>query len=209
MLIARRNLMAGKSLPYLRRVAYLESHGTEWIDTGIIPAIGMSFDFEIARMMKNNTVLWGVRYGGTFSGNKQCYLNWNAGSTNNRLYLFCENTELSYGWNDESVYGEMMNYADANVSDLFDNHCDRTITLFAFRNINSVNTSLGVSRQRRWAVKENGLYIRDLVAVLSLDGEPCMYDEATGRGGMNHDGTPRDDGLYFNQGTGTFGYADL
>ena len=37
MLGARTAAWSGKALPYLRRVAYLESHGTEWLDTGIIP----------------------------------------------------------------------------------------------------------------------------------------------------------------------------
>ena len=41
---ARTGAWSGNELPYLRRVAYLESHGTEYIDTGIIAT---SKEFEV------------------------------------------------------------------------------------------------------------------------------------------------------------------
>lgn len=38
--------------------------------------------------------------------------------------------------------------------------------------------------------------------------EGAMYDRANPTFGMNRDGTPRDDGLYLNRGTGVFGYGN-
>ena len=64
-LMMRRNLMAGKSLPYLRRVAYLESHGTEWIDTGWIGSKSVDVNF-VATMTKMNVAyaaFFGARSG--------------------------------------------------------------------------------------------------------------------------------------------------
>ena len=53
-------------------------------------------------------------------------------------------------------------------------------------------------------IYDDGVLVRDLCLVRnSVTNEGAMYN-LLGTGGMNSDGTPRDDGLYFNRGTGAF-----
>ena len=46
MLGARTAAWSGKSLPYDAEVEYLESTGKEWIDTGVIPVVGYTYNIR-------------------------------------------------------------------------------------------------------------------------------------------------------------------
>ena len=60
-------------------------------------------------------------------------------------------------------------------------------------------------------IEKAGVLVRDFQPVCFTNelgqSEGAMYDRR-GVGGMNRDGTPRDDGLYLNRGTGVFGYGN-
>ena len=66
MLINRRNaLMAGKRLPYDAEVEYLESSGTQFIDTGVIPTTDLEFELHVkfsALLTTTGQVPMGFRY---------------------------------------------------------------------------------------------------------------------------------------------------
>lgn len=48
MMINRRRVMGGKNLPYDAEIEYLESSGTQYIDTDFVPLIGDSFHVELS-----------------------------------------------------------------------------------------------------------------------------------------------------------------
>ena len=52
---ARTGAWSGKRLPYDAEVEYLESTGTQWIDTGIVCSIGIGVKADIALLELNDT----------------------------------------------------------------------------------------------------------------------------------------------------------
>ena len=66
MLINMRNgMMAGKRLPYDAEVEYLESTGTQWIDTGVLPTTDLEFELHVkfsAILTRTGQVPMGMRY---------------------------------------------------------------------------------------------------------------------------------------------------
>ena len=79
MLIARRNeTMAGKRLPYDAEVEYLESTGTQWIDTGIYGTQntianlrGCNLNFDSNSWGFGSRVAWGRGMFAIYNGNDQ------------------------------------------------------------------------------------------------------------------------------------------
>lgn len=62
MLINLRNaLMAGKRLPYDAEVEYLESTGTQWIDTGVLPDFDMIARITLSYQQNSVYAAWGTR----------------------------------------------------------------------------------------------------------------------------------------------------
>ena len=62
MMNLRRRSMSGKKLPYDAEIEYLESTSTQWIDTGINPRGGATFDMEVgasARDANNGNIFIG------------------------------------------------------------------------------------------------------------------------------------------------------
>ena len=48
-LLNRRRYLGGRKIPYEADILYLESTGTQWIDTGIYPTINLSFEITLQR----------------------------------------------------------------------------------------------------------------------------------------------------------------
>lgn len=201
--------MGGKSLPYLRRVAYLESTGTQWIDTGILPTAAMTFGISCARtpLSPLNVVFFGVRQGGSYiDSGMQCYLNSNLSAEirfrNTYFLTFTANVyvlqEFQRNWDSGIVQSD---YEMRNFSDMFVNPnlvlFTYRITLFAFNVIGSVNTSVGVCKIAAFSIRTNGDLLIDMIPVLDFSGRPCMYNQA-------QSSAPADDPsrFFYNQGTG-------
>ena len=62
-IIDRRRVMSGKSLPYDAEIEYLETNGTQWIDTGIAAQDPMEGRIIFEKLSKNgaNTSIFGCR----------------------------------------------------------------------------------------------------------------------------------------------------
>jgi hypothetical protein len=60
-LLLRRRVAASKSLPYDAEIEYLESDGTQWIDTGIIPSSDIRLYIDgLFPTLSNNALIHGV-----------------------------------------------------------------------------------------------------------------------------------------------------
>jgi hypothetical protein len=57
-----------------------------------------------------------------------------------------------------------------------------------------------------FAIYNGDVLVRDFIPV-RVGTTGAIYDKR-GVGGMNPDGTARNDGMYFNRGTGNFGYGN-
>ena len=79
MLINLRNaMMAGKRLPYDAELEYLESTGTQWIDTGYVPTADDSFYCRVKQNIIQDQAFWGLA--------GVAYLFWNGVATNNSTF---------------------------------------------------------------------------------------------------------------------------
>ena len=177
-----------------QEVEYLESSGTQWIDTGV--TIDTATDeVELYYQLLDGTVYkWifgehdnNARFG-LGSGDGADKKNVAYGSTTAKKadsYFYTK--EHCFIANSDGVYidgTKMANYSSFSSTS--------TIYLFSL-NLNATNYS---TYTRIWAYrhKRNGVLIRDLVPYLDASGRPCMWDKVTRQ-------------PFYNLGTGEFTYG--
>ena len=190
-----------RPLPYLRRVAYLESHGTEWIDTGIIPtkATSCKLDGQFRRVdVSQINGVYDDLHGplgfdiGVYNGK------WFARRFGeNILKITAEtNRHVFEIISDESAFsidGTKYNLKFSSGS------FSKSIHLFVRNDVDAGNNSNRFYCNLDlygFSARENDTLIQDLIPVLDLSGRPAMYDEVSGN-------------LFYNQGTGEFTWGEL
>ena len=194
---ARTGAWSGNELPYLRRVAYLESHGTEWIDTGIIPtrATSCKLDGQFRRVDVS-------QINGVYD-DSHGPLGFDIGIYNGKWFSrrFGENTlKITADTNrhvfeiisDESAFSiDGTKYHLTASSGSF----SKSIYLFA-RNDKPATLFYCNLALYGFSVRENDTLIQNLIPVLDISGRPTMYDEVSGQ-------------LFYNKGTGEFTWGEL
>lgn len=195
---------------YKYELEYLESTGTQWINTGMYaPA---NTDIEV-RFRLNDTAQGAVNNGAIFGGRngstvQTCTLFYLA-STNPQYFRFDRTgqqqigaaTEISINAN--SVYEfsyknnviKMMNLTTGEeVSKTIGSPSSFTtnqLTLFA------VSGGTGLKGKiYEWKYWENGVLLQHFIPVLDFNNVACMYDKVT-------------DELFYNNGTGDFTHGDI
>ena len=198
-------------LPYDAEVEYIESTGTQWIDTGVYPGNSDSFSINISgRWIKNNTTE------GVFASfYKASGLGLNLSCTSIRMYVY-----TSSQTNITETAGDFTLAINFTGSALTATINGRAISAGWDANLKGSNLPLYLwnrpdtlarpsrsgSRIYSMSVYTNGVLVRDFQPVRVGSGANavgCLYDKL-GTGGMNPDGTARNDGLYFNRGSGAF-----
>ena len=194
MLGARTGAWSGKALPYLRRVAYLESHETEWIDTGIIPTQATSCKLDGRFRKVNVTQINGV-YDDSHGS-----LGFDIGANNGKWFA------RRFGKNTLAITADTNRHAFEIISDesafsidgtkynllFLSGSFSKSVYLFARNDGNKLNCNLALYG---FSARENDTLIQDLIPVLYLSGRPAMYDEVSGR-------------FFYNQGEGEFSWGD-
>lgn len=216
-LINMRNaMMAGKRLPYDAEVEYLESTGTQWIDTGVLPDFDMIARITLSYQQDSSIPVWGTR--GT--------------SYNNRAYTSAHDTNAIststfYGGQFDNVSAKIITNIKPAVGQIFEFKLSKDGgwlngvkvnewwntpqpftpygTIYLFGRNDPANTK-AACRIYHFSLELNGVLVRDFIPV-RVGTTGAMYDRR-GTGGMNADGSARDDGLYFNRGTGAFLYGN-
>jgi hypothetical protein len=175
-------------------IEYLESTGTQYIDTNIRPTknISIVIDFQLSQI-PNNSYVFG---------------NWDTGI---QYYLYVEGGKWQWGWS--SNYLNTTSYADTQrhtisissngtlSSITIDNAVIQTAptrqqdpgrNLIIFGGQGSSN-GVAVNPQKIYSCKlyDNNVLVRDFIPALDKDGTPCMYDRVEHK-------------YYYNQGTGQF-----
>ena len=202
-----------KRLPYDAEVEYLESTGTQWIDTEIIPKSDYGFEIKFMKLDMKETVplgTWGgwlvKMFGGDFKYTDNVFLGTFGSSNIEILYNKINNIII------EKLHHKRLTVECNGVLD-YDNvftenfACTYSAYLFG-NNIAGSARHLGPCRIFMAQITDgNDFFVRDFIPVKftneSGETEGAMYDRI-GVGGMNPDGSPREDGLYRNRGTGAF-----
>lgn len=187
--------ICGPNKPYTR-IQYIESTGTQWIDTGILlnQDSGAEVDFQFTRRqgsMEHNFIL-GSR---------------NTGPSNAFYFAGYSNANyFAWGYNDQPnnlVTSDLQRHIMKRDKDkaYFDGNLIATQTkasfttpgtayLFACRQNNQPYLP-GEIKMYSAKIWNNDKLVRDMIPVLDYDGTPCMLDQVNDR-------------LYYNDGTGEF-----
>lgn len=187
--------------PYYCEVEYLESTGTQFIDTDVYSKDINYIEVE-AQYTKINArqVLLGCytsqawnTFGATnvTSVYQNFFIQWiNAGDyggsvvcdTNKHLFVFDKKSKKFSV--DGSIYMLEEIYDVNDTLYMFSSHSGSTIDRQAFARIYRVK------------LKNNDNLVRDYIPVLDFDMQPCLYDKVSGK-------------LFYNQGTGEFLYPPV
>ena len=198
MMINRRRVYGGsKKLPYDAEIEYLESTGSQYIDTGIKPDNTYTFDTKIAALQNNyNCVYWGVRsFGKASDYNNNCFFNSNtSGSGGIKAFafsLYSTNAKEEGNWTSGIVPTLRTMYSFTNMTVVSTMETmTYPITLFAFNIIGTANTSLGICRIGAFTAYSSGIKVIELIPV-RVGTTGYMYDKVSGQ-------------LFGNAGTGEF-----
>lgn len=186
---------------------YIESTGTQWIDTEIPAQINVKFQCKVQFGGYSDSYFASLRVD---DGNTRYYLlNMNA---NSRAGLVCTKYVWYYAGSNrldgvsspveiESYIGDTSCYikVDSNLysgSNVWSGvPTSKTIPLFGAKLNNSDIVNASSPRSILWYARlsVNDVVVRDLIPCLDTNSVPCMFDTISGK-------------TFYNQGTGTFKY---
>ena len=182
--------------PYKRELAYLESTGTQWIDTGVKP------DFANGDSIEINS------YIADFSSPAPCIFGSRSVTVTNGAYWLADTfvaadtdgystiaTALK-GKNHILSVNDLTVMVD-NISYNMPRHVTSDYSIFLF-SLNNVGNTLGNYTGLKiyyWKYYHNGVLAQHLIPVLDYNNVPCMYDKVSNQ-------------LFYNQGTGQLLYGE-
>ena len=209
MMIAARNafLMGGAKLPYDAEVEYLESTGTQYIDTGVIftPTSAVAMRIAYTHISTSDTDAQHNGFTkGSDSGNFRIIFGQN--SEHNHIYAaaltkyITADTALHTFAVDLVSRTARIDTSSSSISGSLTGGFTRSFYIFA-RNTDGVANLFCHERVYAATFLENGVLVRDFIPVRVGSGSSavgCLYDRANPTGG------PLGNGLYPNAGTGAF-----
>lgn len=199
------NLPAG-----FKKCVYLQSDGTQWIDTGVIPNNETGLYFNALQLSYGNFMPFGVEESGNtiypprFSS-KNLYYRWGASAI--KMMTWDKADDLIFH-SSINLYNSKIAKFNSEDTDVVTSIISQTgtytlpIWLFSYNYRGSYNSTYGkwVGRIYRAQITQGTDLIHDYVPCLDANGRPCMYDIIGG-------GTVEDN-TYYNQSGGTeFAYC--
>lgn len=179
------------------QLQYIESTGTQWIDTGFISNqdSGYEIKFMASEGMTGACGIYGARTSAT--ANSFLLAAWkdnNALFTDYNSYV-SGRIRIKYD-NDIHIFKANKNeiIMDGNKS-ITNNYTSFTSGKSSY--IFKVNGGLSASKVKVYYLKvyDNNELVRDFIPILDEDDNPCLYDKVEGK-------------YYYNQGTGEFLYGE-
>jgi len=177
-------------LPYDYQVEYLESTGTQYIDTGTLSYDDLRIESKWHLSSVDGTVFYGIRRNqSTISAGGSIrptgYARW--GSTAYISIISFGDLEIIQDASGINVNGIRYRYSAREIVLPDEGH---TMFLFAWRNASDNASGFTKAKCYYYKVYKNNTLIQDLIPVVK-DRVPCMYDKVTKT-------------FFYNQGTGSF-----
>ena len=182
-------------LPYTRRLSYIESTGTQYINTDVKP------DFD------NGDEIYISFYGAEFSGASPAIFGSRQSDLRNGVYGLGGNVTVldadgynSYGF--DLIGNRWVKMDDSKVTSNGRNYeytltrkptCTYNIYLFALNNGGNTYGIYNGMKLYQWRYYKNSELQQRLIPVLDNNSIPCLYDEVSGT-------------FFYNAGTGSFNY---
>ena len=185
----RRLLVAQRRLPYKEVLEYLESTGTQYIDTGLVVKANTlaDFTFQFTEIPSTASGIFGTAAGAAAS--VMAY-------RSNSIWWFKITTKTEDLDKHHVVFSKDGNCYKDGISiatrGTFGRQQNYTMLLFASLTDNNV-IQYSSSKIFNFKFYEGDVLTRDYIPVLDWNDVPCMYDRVNNK-------------LYYNQGTGEFSY---
>lgn len=175
-------------------IEYLESTGTQYIDTGFYPNQDTSIKTKI-KLLTEYVAFFGAGVSYT-SNNFECYTNSNTFEFNYNGYVLLPalktNDEVEIDWQKNHISYTINNILQPNVNFSYTTFQPPYImTLFAYNRPNGAFTQNGRIKIYYFQIYDNDVLVRDFIPVIDATGTPCMYDKVENK-------------FYYNAGTGDF-----
>ena len=189
MMLRRRAMYRGGELPAGYQLCnYLESTGTQTINTGLTPVYGDEINVIAYRTSNANSMFYASGTLTVTSAPNELYCRYFT-STNNDATII-----LSKRFPADAQYHHIMIsqdgfYTDGNFVTELPGERAKASTLIIFRG----TSSYGKLRIKRFYITRNGAYTLNLIPALDRNGTPCMYDTVSKQ-------------TFYNVGTGKFLY---
>ena len=184
------------SKPYRCKLEFLESTGTQWIDTGILGSNALAFHLTAKAQVLNTNFFCGC-VGSNGASEMQRLIGAASGGV---VYYVLQRGEFSIvGRNRIVADGNWHTYKLSSTEAVIDSDtkssgtisdCNRTFLLFAAVTAAGVVTC-GKCCISACKIYVNGVLVRDFIPVLDWRDVACMYDKVSGK-------------LFYNAGTGEF-----
>ncbi len=175
------NLPAG-----FKKCVYLQSDGTQWINTGVVPNNETGFYFNALQLSYGNYVPFGLNEGSNYIilprfSSKELQYRW--GGSNIKM--------MTWDKADDLIFHSSLNLYDSKIArfDSADTDVVMYITsqtgtytipiwLFSYNINNAYSTTYGkwIGRVYRAQITQGTDLIHDYVPCLDADNRPCMYD---------------------------------
>ena len=187
---------------YYTPVEYIESSGTQYIDTGYVPKANTKFvlDCNVTQnTQRGYEALFGCRTG---SYQTQAYNFFSRFSSNN---VPCYNRSGAETTGSNMIYGQRITLTTlgqtatwTNGVDTYSvtttgtaNDCAYSLFLFNLSSSGSPDSSYSVMKLYSFKVYEDDVLARDFIPILDENNVECLYEKVEGK-------------FYYNKGTGTF-----
>lgn len=192
-----------KKHKYKKKLSYLESTGTQYIDTGVVGKSGIKsfLDFEFISGDLNDFIVlgsannkWAVRFYPVSSRDGGM---WTLGYGGRLISTTSATLKQRYKVESElSVGKQTMNVDDSIVINSADTATVNTTRNMFLFGVNANGTFQGYGGARVYAcwIEVGGALVRDFIPVIDMNDVPCMYDKVSGE-------------FFYNKGKGTFIYG--
>ena len=186
----RRMLMgSGKELPKgYSRLEYIQSTGTQYIKTDVIPQKTLTFKTIVEVLTTKNTVIWGVRPAGTFyNAKRQMYLNKTDGTTFKNDIVFFNGSYPNV--NIVTEYAQMMNATMLGVkyellcgqtnAELYTDGATEPMYIFALNNVGKPSAYINCKLYEFIVYDSGSVYRRYIPVQRDADGEIGLFETVT------------------------------
>lgn len=184
-------IMNGELPSGYKRCEYLESTGTQWIDTGIVPVYGDEVNMIVQRMVIDASLFYAGQKNNfcILCNNTDCYTKYFQ-----KDYTSAISFSNDYFGVDGLYHNVIFNYAGVaidglNVCGITDHKSTVNTNLILFRTY----SQFGKIRMKSFKLIRSGENMLNLIPALDQSGRPCMYDTVTKQ-------------PFYNLGTGEFLY---
>ncbi len=189
-----------EQLPYVR-IEYLESTGTQWIDTGFKPNQDTRVIMTYLKQSGNDDIGWlfgsrnsiGVSSFGVFYDNAPAVIQTDYNDQRNNITNRIYNKKLTVDKNKNVT--EIIDF-DTGDTLATNTSAERTFSSNYNLYLSALNNGGSVSLYKTKSIYSCKIYnndtlVRDFIPVLDKNGTPCLYDKVEGK-------------FYYNAGTGDF-----